>query len=350
MFSVVRLAGHILASNFAELDTPYRITMALTYRCQLRCRMCGIWKRSPAAELSIEQLDEFFRKANGFSWINLSGGEIFLRQDLLDVISVIRYRCRHLYALNFPTNGFQPELIERSVREILKTHRIPKLLITVSLDGPPLLHDEIRNVPGSWGRAVETFRRLRTLRSGSFAVYFGMTLQQANESEFEETVRAADELLGGVTTRDFHVNLAHASSHYYGNVGHVALASRHAAEQLELIQRLQGPVFPDILSVLERRYQQQAAAYLSGQAVSYPCQALGASLFMDPEGTVYPCTIYDRPIGNVRDYGYDLRGLWLDGPRRAARDEILKKKCPGCWTPCEAYQSILARLVPVGRS
>ena len=43
--------------------------------------------------------------------------------------------------------------------ERMLTTRLPKLLVTVSLDGPRAVHEEIRGREGAWDNAVATFAR-----------------------------------------------------------------------------------------------------------------------------------------------------------------------------------------------
>lgn len=342
-----KLAGQVLTSNLWELSMPYRMSMILTYRCQLRCAMCGISKREPGDELTAVEIARFLERSPGLSWINLSGGEIFLRSDLLEIVNAIFDKCPSLYLLNFPTNGYETETIVRTLTEITGRPRSPRLMVTVSVDGPPAIHDRIRGVAGSWERAVETYRCLRLLQGPRFRVSLGMTLQQANSEAFEETVRAVNERIGKVRYGDFHVNVAHRSDHYYVNVDRNVFGEQeHIQAQMKLIRRLRQDPLLDPVGYLERQYQQRADDFLSTGRTPLPCQALGASFFLDPAGQVYPCTIYDRPIGNIRDHAFRLASLWQSEQRRSLRQEIRKGKCPQCWTPCEAYQSILANLAP----
>lgn len=347
MRRILNLSRHVLSSNFFELRHPYKITYIVTYRCQLRCRMCNIWQRASEYELSYEEINEFFERSNRFSWINLSGGEIFLREDLIRIIESISKNCRNAYLLNFPTNGYQPDVIVHSIKKIIAHCRFPKLLTTVSLDGPPRVHDQIRGTPGSWEKAVETFSRLRLLRARSFGVFLGMTLQDVNYALFDETVNSVRERIPDITHSEFHVNMAHRSGHYYDNLHfQISKGGQQLREELYRIMKLRKRSFVSPVSFLEQRYQKLAGGFLQSGSTPVPCQALSASLFMDPAGTVHPCSVFDNPIGNIKDFGYDLNALWKTEKRSALRSEILKANCPQCWTPCEAYQSILGDLAP----
>ena len=79
------------------------------------------------------------------------------------------------------------------------------------------------------------------------------------------------------------------------------------------------------------------------------CHALSASCFVDSWGNVFPCTIYDRKLGSLRDVGYDLRRIWSSDLAVRTQKEIWEYDCPQCWTPCEAYQSIMGNFLVPGR-
>ena len=347
---LLHLARSIAISNFTDLKTPYRFTYIVTYKCNFKCVMCNVWQKSTDNELSLEQIREFFTKSNQFSWINLSGGEIFLRKDLPDIVKIIFENCKHLYLLDFPTNGFHTEFIVDTVKKILTVYKPPKLLVTVSLDGPPILHEQIRKVPGSWDRAVETFKQLLRLRSSRFNVFFGMTLQSLNMDRFNDTLQAVNRQIKKVGHSDFHINLIQNSPHYYGNTDSPELENNQ-----KLSLRLNSMIRPrknflfNVVEFLEARYRHLSKIYLDKHTIPIPCQALSASFFMDPAGNIYPCSIYGRRLGNIIDFDYDIYKLWDTPLRRELRQEILQGKCPHCWSPCEAYQSILAHLLPKRR-
>ena len=50
-------------------------------------------------------------------------------------------------------------------------------------------------------------------------------------------------------------------------------------------------------------------------------------------------------MGNLRGNGFDLKGLLESDRRRELRTDVIEERCTHCWTPCEAYPSILGNLV-----
>src|SRR5439155_1665288 len=82
--------------------------------------------------------------------------------------------------------------------------------------------------------------------------------------------------------------------------------------------------------------------YLETGRTPMRCHALSASCFVDSWGNVFPCTIYDRRIGSLRDVDYDLARLWSTPEADRLEREIFDYRCPQCWTPCEAYPNTIA--------
>jgi MoaA/NifB/PqqE/SkfB family radical SAM enzyme len=351
MHRVTKLAYRVVRSNLAELSYPYRLTFAVTSRCQAQCTMCNIWQKPVENELSLDEVARIFSLYRRFSWVNLTGGELFMRKDFAEIVHIIERYSPELYLLNFSTNGYLTETIVTTVREILKQTSIPRLMVSVSLDGPPELHDRIRGLPGSWKRAIATFRELRELSSGKFLVFLGYTLQQANLDSFDATVTAARHELGRLSADEIHVNMAHISGHYYDNSSFTGLPEPAAAGILlgRISESRKRKIF-DPVSLLEHRYQKLARSYQQTGAVPLTCQAAAASCFIDPEGNVYPCSTFAAPIGSLRTSGYDLGAIWRSAGRAAIRQSVRDGSCPGCWTPCEAYQTILANLLTKGDS
>ncbi len=344
---LIKLMRNIAASNLREPHLPFKLTLILTYWCQLKCNMCNIWKRRPEGELTAEELKMFFRKNSHFSWVNVSGGEIFLRPDIQEVLESILDESKSLYLLDFPTNGFQTRRIVETVKSLL-ARKPPRFLVTVSVDGDEKLHDEIRGVEGSFDHAIETFSRLRQLRTRSFRPFLGMTLQPLNVDRVETTLAAIRKRIPHFEKDELHVNLIHESGHYYDNVGTDRPTPEQSLAAMEQVRKLRGSSLHPV-AYLESRYQKLARRFLETGKTPLPCHALSSSVFIDSVGQVLPCSIYDRPLGNLRDHDFDLSLLWQETEARQLAKDIRAGSCPQCWTPCEAYQTILANLLPRSR-
>ncbi|MBF0180705.1 MAG: radical SAM protein [Magnetococcales bacterium] len=344
--SGLSLARHILRANAGWNPKPYKLTWAVTWRCNSRCRACRIWRVEPGAELSAEEVQRLLHHADDLAWIDLTGGEPFLRPDLAELTAVILKRFPALYHLHLPTNGVNPDLVIRGIEAILLQK--PNLLtITLSLDGPPERHDAIRGAAGNWRDVMAIHRHFAAHPRPNLRFFFGFTLSAFNAGMLDEAMRAVREAFPGVDHRHWHLNLAH-HSHYYQNTGvalHDPASEALLLRDLDRLRVAKRRQWFDPAAFLERVYLSRAKAFLATRKTPLPCLALRSSLFMTPDGECYPCSIWEFPLGNVRAFGFDLRAL-LEGARaREALERIRAGECPHCWTPCDAIPTILGHLL-----
>ena len=133
-----------------------------TMRCNLECEFCyvgdllnieGQWRQ----ELTVDALRRAFPESPDFQ-INLTGGEIFMRKDILSVLDLFRekgYACGYL-----TTNG---TIINEERANALADLAAAGFLkhVSVSIDGPGELHDIARGVKGTFERTSAAHRSAR---------------------------------------------------------------------------------------------------------------------------------------------------------------------------------------------
>ena len=328
----------VLASNIGSLANPYKLTYVTTKECHSKCIHCDIWKVKPKGELTLDEITTFAKKNPYFSWIDFTGGEPTDRSDFVEVVETFLTHCSDLLLIHFPTNGLKPKRIE-SVASRLAQKTPSKLVVTVSIDGPKELNDHLRGIPGDFDRAVETYNRLKKIKR--VQVFVGLTLYKENLSLIEDTLRELKEVIPGFSNKSLHINLPHTSEHYYENVDSAPDASVSMAEKIEQVRKERGiPLSP--MALLEQMYQKRVMKYISTGECPSSCASLMASCFLSETGMVYPCSIWNEPLGNIRDHDYDLQPILNSSTSKELRQRILKKDCPNCWTPCEAYQTLAA--------
>ncbi|HTI37714.1 MAG TPA: radical SAM protein [Vicinamibacterales bacterium] len=329
----------LLRTTTGRPSSPLKLNLCLTYWCQYRCKTCNIWQRKPSDELTTDEITALVRENPHVNWVDLTGGEIFLRSDIDDVLDIVVSGWRRLAILHFPTNGFLTDRIVASVKRI--AGRGPAhLVVTVSVDGDEALNDEIRGIKGGFRRQLQTFNELRRIAGVSAAI--GITLSAHNAGQLERTFAACVRESPGLTMDDVHLNVAQRSGHYYGNADTTTLAPDAASirTEMQLYRRMRNPP-RSAQQVLENAYLSRLDEFIATGRTPMPCHALRASCFIDPWGLVYPCITYSRPVGNLREHGMNLDAVWNGDEARRLQQEIWKGDCPQCWTACEAYQSIL---------
>jgi radical SAM protein with 4Fe4S-binding SPASM domain len=312
----------------APVATVEDTVAAVTYRCNSRCRMCGIWKsRSTEPELAPE---EYGKLPKGLKDINVSGGEPFLREDLPEVVRVLAARCAGA-TLVLSTNGLLPDRIEAVMRDLRPLGA--RVGVGVSIDGVGAVHDEIRGVPGAFERAVDTVGRLRSLGIASLRI--GMTIGDRNLSEIKATYDLSRRL--GV---EFTCSLAQNSDHYFMTQDNRPVAPEGLREELDDLIRAELRTFDPkrwFRAYFDRGIYWQAVR--RGRLLG--CEAGRRFFFLDPFGNVYPCNILDRPMGNLRQASFE--DLW-NAPEAQEARELAGGCRASCWMVCTARTAIRRNL------
>jgi radical SAM protein with 4Fe4S-binding SPASM domain len=276
----------------------------ITERCNLRCGHC-YQDRFEGPELSARQLigvvdqfrdlvlartsadappgpppgDRSCRPVRG--WINVTGGEPFLRPDcLLELLS----RERDWLGFGVLTNG---TLIDDRLARYLA--ELGPGFVQVSLDGVEATHDAARG-PGSFRRAVAGIRRLG--RAG-VRTMISFTARRDNWPEFSKVVRLGRRLgVAKVWTDRFlpfgggadwsHKTLAPAETRDYVRL--VARARRNSARR------------PFSATTVEAR---RGLQFLGTRGPAYACAAGDRLVTVLADGGLTPCRRLPILIGNV---------------------------------------------------
>ncbi len=93
---------------------PTDAVLAITYKCNSRCIMCSIWKSKPEQELTAK---DYLRLPATLKDVNLSGGEPFLRNDIVEIIQNINRKCNKPKIV-ISTHGFLNDLIIKKVNKM----------------------------------------------------------------------------------------------------------------------------------------------------------------------------------------------------------------------------------------
>jgi len=342
---VAGMLGTVFESNFKHLSRPYKLNFSVTYMCQSRCVHCSIWQIRPKNELTLEEIKEFAKQNNYFRWVELTGGEPFLRPDIVEIAKTFAENCKGLYLMTMPTNSLCNYDMEiRKIEEILKLG-MPHFVITVSLDGYRELHDKIRGVPGNYDRAIRLFKGLQELgkRYKNLVCTFGFTIINQNVGELEKTINEVMKEVGDFKYSYFHVNMGQLSSNYYANTGNNIVAPSELALKdinfmLEKLKTVRGGGFAErAKNYLEIKYLEGLIEFVKTGKSAVPNRDGELSIFLDSYGTLYPSIMSNKKLWNIREGGYDLSKMFKEYDSGGVKENY--------YTPCESYQSVLGAIL-----
>lgn len=346
MLPEMKFAYKITMTNLGRAR-HYQLNFAITYWCNSKCTFCSIWEIRPKNELTLEEIEKFAEKIPHIQWLRLTGGEPFMRKDYVEIVRAFDKSLPNLILLSTPTNSIKPDEIYAKIAEVLGFFK-RRYVITVSMDGDREMHDKVRGVPGNFDKAIYLYKKLMELKKihKNFNVVFGYTIYPENVGNFNNTLKAVQEIIPEVDVEDFHINIFQVSPTYFHNQNIIAPEDFYERAKQELTEILKmKKKATDVISFLERKYLSLGIEYLETHRTPMPCNIMDLSCFVDSWGNVYPCIIFGEKLGNLRDNDYDLNKI-MDSERAKQVSEMAKKlQCPNCWTPCEAHQLILSNMM-----
>jgi MoaA/NifB/PqqE/SkfB family radical SAM enzyme len=193
-----RTVGRFLRDRTGRANRlPMGLVYEATMRCNLKCEFCyvgdllnieGEWRE----ELTLEALRRAFPE--GDLQVNLTGGEIFMRKDILSVLDLFRekgYACGYLTTNGTIINDERADALAELARVGFLNH------VSVSIDGPGDLHDKARGVKGTFERTAAGLRRLQAAAARKHAplrVSINTTVAHESLDTLDQIVDVAGEL------------------------------------------------------------------------------------------------------------------------------------------------------------
>jgi MoaA/NifB/PqqE/SkfB family radical SAM enzyme len=252
--------------------------------------MCDIWSKPDRFELP----PDFYRRLpRSLVNINISGGEPLMRDDIPEIIAVLR---DHLEKPRFvfSTNGVLTEKIVPQTMEMLKGGPIA---IRVSIDGVGEMHDTIRNHKGAFEKAIGTVKTLQ--REGLKDLGIACTGSKDNPGALGAVKQLAEDL--GV---DYVSSVVHSSEVYFGDQGDMVPRDDETRADLIAIatKQLRSTRPKDWFRAY---YTDGMIDFIDGKPRREPCTAGVDHIHVDHKGVVFPCNILNRPLGDLNEVTWE---------------------------------------------
>ena len=302
---------------------PFDALLAVTYRCNARCVMCNIWQTPPEERLSPA---EWVNIPTSLKHVNISGGEPFLRDDLPEIVQVVRERCPAA-KLIISTNGISTKRIVQSMERIVYID--PRIGVGISIDGIGENHDRIRGLKGVYEKAIQTLQALKELGIKDLRIAF--TAVEENIDQMKDVYDLSRRL-----DVEFSCVVAHDSDIYFRTSGIRFNSLTCLREQLNLVVLSELKTFVPKRLLRSYFYSGLYGLVENGERI-LPCLAGTASFFLDPTGELYPCNVLNSSIGSIRSEPFAK--LWNSQKATQVRDKVAVCGKP-CWMMCSARSSI----------
>jgi len=338
-------------TNLKVMSSPKHVDIAITGKCNLACKYCFYADEMVArTNLPTERWLSFFDELGslGVMTVCLTGGEVFTRPDLFELIDgIIANRMRY----SLLSNGTL--ITEETLKQFEVGKRRQRLdSIQISVDGSSAeVHDLSR--PKSFGRAL---RGLKLLKEAGYPVTVRVTVNRHNVDDLENVAHL---LLEEVGLPSFSTNEAYACGATDRTEGDIILSPAQREKAMQVLTRLSekynnrigaqaGPLV--LARELKTMDEMLACGQTSrpGRGALSACGGVFTQFAILHDGTIVPCHILSMlRLGTI---GVDsLQEVWANHVTMTAlrqRREIplsSLETCQGC-----AYQGFCTGGCPGG--
>jgi len=313
---------------------PISVRILLTKKCNLRCNFCLADAGNAETENELETSEwlrffERLRELQVFS-ITLSGGEVFLRKDIFELLT--KLRGNRLHKIVILTNG---TLITKEIAKRLNQLNIRSLAI--SIDGSEERHDQIRG-KGSFKKSIEGIHNL---------LKFGI-IPQILFTPIRNNYDNLGELIDFLTIlgiRDIQVNTLDPKGRCFDIYKDIVLEyPNQVKEFLEVIDKKREEYSNCKINCEFGFYYHLPETYnyylknpenFKMKHLKDGCSAASTSCTITPTGDVIPCEGFPTFIGgNIRNQ--NLLDIWTNSPKFQIIRDLAKfsmdqvPKCKDC--------------------
>ncbi|MBU4444418.1 radical SAM protein, partial [bacterium] len=128
--------------------------LIVTYRCNAKCYMCNTWKH-PSRKEEEFTYDLVRKIPDALKFINITGGEPFLREDLDQIVQSALTKTDRLV---ISTNGYFTKKIVKLAEKYGN-----RIGIRVSIEGLPAANDELRGIKDGFDHGLRTLVSLQAM-------------------------------------------------------------------------------------------------------------------------------------------------------------------------------------------
>jgi radical SAM protein with 4Fe4S-binding SPASM domain len=329
MFDKTPAALAEMRERASKRAIPFHAQLYVEHRCHLKCQHCyeDETTHPTASRMSLAEIEDVLNglAALGTLQLTITGGEVFLRKDIFDILAIAK-------RLRFQTTLFTSgTLLDKEKIARLKELKVGQVDISVYSD-VEADHDAFTQTKGSWKKSTDA---LRMLAEAGVKAALKCVLTTFSVNRIDNIIALANEL-GVVFQLDPNVR---------PRMSNDRSTLRFAVDAKTLAEKVfsRRDLYPGFKEIAPDRMC-HGEDFLHGSNAM--CGAGNTTMAITATGDVLPCGFFPHPVGNVKQM--PLKDIWeRNGLLQDMRAMTYEKMstCPSCELrsgchPCMAYAQV----------
>jgi MoaA/NifB/PqqE/SkfB family radical SAM enzyme len=322
--AALRSFKSFLKNNLGIL-TPISAQWEITYRCNMRCKFCNIWKYGKKyykTEVALSEAKRIIQEMAdlGVFYINFTGGEPLLRHDFHKILKACK---KNDMIISMNDNGFFLKEKYDKIKEYID-------IICISLDSPyEKEHNRIRGTAKAYSKTLDA---ARYIRNNGGRVRINMTVTKENIKDMERMVELCKEY--DLPVHFIPVNLIPVEWNKNKEAKNLLVDSAEYMERVKTLHKKYSKVW----------YYEPYFMLLRRGGIhkdNFVCYSSSTMLNLKPDGSiVFPCGYYPKVRYNTM--GKNLGEIWNLYQRKFKRQYY--NFCKGCTSACFLVPSLAGRI------
>ena len=315
-------------------ERPGGATIYVEHKCHMKCQHCYESEDTHPTQsrLALEDYKNIFSqlKELGFFYLTITGGEVFLRRDILDIVAEAK---RQRFWVKLLTSG--THINETKAKQIadLKIGQVEVSLYSSKAE----VHDEFTQIPGSHRRTKEAVRLLRARGVRTVVKTNVMTFNIDDLVEIKRWALSEGAMFTLNPVVDPKMNGDRSPQRFM--VPPEEVARKVSSNPFLVEDAYTHDEYEDLCTGGNTIYGPQSNTV---------CGAASTAVAIDAQGFVYPCVSFTLPAGNILET--PLRDIWhgshlMNQLRDVSYRDFGENGCNSCSDqktchPCMAYSYI----------
>ena len=293
-----------------ESRIPLYIHFDLTYNCNLNCIHCYVVKntRSELGTFKIKKILQELASA-GTLFLNLSGGEVLLREDFFEIAEYAR---ELNFALRIFTNG---TLIDESTADKIADLN-PEMVCLSVYSTKPEIHG---NITTDFTSLKKTIKAIQILKNRNLNVRINYTAMNQNINEYHQVYELSQKI-GAIFQGDPLV---------MPKINGDPTPINYQINENEMYNLWSDTIF-DIS--YENKFNIENPIK---ELEDLPCYAGSIFGYISPYGDIFPCVMYPLLCGNLNEKSFNE--IWHHSPQMIEVSNLRMSELPIC-SKCKIRQ------------